>query len=543
LKKLFYQIFMLNTIFAKNDDDDDDNEFQRELEAIKRSEEARKVDRRYGAVVIGAGWAGLGTAASLRHSGVEDFVVLEKGDQVGYFWSTLWNHLRMNSFRHELWNTPREMTAEMEDYKPKSEVMEYLNAYTDHFEIRKHIQFNSEVKKIRRTSFKDEGNDEFWVVEMSDGSKIGATNLAVATGLNRLKYVPNIPGIRKYGGNMLHSGQYQDPRDFPGRTLVVGCGNSAVEIAGDIAAESKENHVTLLVREGRHFVKEKTKLWWERLFAFCGAYTESFFLDDYRTCRKDLRYHEQLASPWQGSLSKLLYETDMSDCGIERPKTPILANERYYGKLMVIDKGAIQLIQEGLIEVANENVSHITKTGVEWEDGQREDFDNIILGTGYRHGLERMFESRLWNQVSDVCLQIPTAIQQRFQLENYRTLPYPDTDGRSQNPTYPSLFFPGFDLGITGGISMGIYAWDVGERIAVRLGCLPEGERTVHSYRTITHKKNPLQDAWTPRWKEKLADYREAQYAPANTFRGLIRSLITPTLITTLFDHLNPLLN
>lgn len=451
----------------------------------------------------------------------------------------------MNSFRHQLWNTPREMTAGMEDYKTKKEVMQYLNSYTDHFGIRGHIQFNSDVQKIRRTSILNhEEEDPFWVVEMSDGSKIGATNLAVATGINRLEYVPNIPGIKQFGGNILHSGQYQDPRDFPGRTLCVGCGNSAVEIAGDIAAESKENHVTLLVREGRHFVKEKTKLWWERMFAFCGAYTDVFFLDDYKMCRKDLAYHEQLSSSWQGSLSRLFFETDMSDCGIQRPKVPILANERYFGKLMVIDKGAVQLIQEGLIDVATEKINRITQTGIEWEDGQIEDFDSIILGTGYRHGLERLFESRLWDRVSDVCLQIPVPIQQRFQLPSYRTLPYPDTDGRSQNPTYPSLFFPGFDLGITGGISMGIYAWDVGERIAVRLGCLPEGERTVHSYRTILHKKNPLQDAWTPQWKEKMEDYKEAQYAPASTFLGILHGLITPALTTALFEHhLNPILN
>ena len=71
-------------------------------------------------VIIGAGWAGLGVAACLSDKNVSNYIVLEKGNCVGYFWSRLYDTIRMNTFHHKLWHSPDSIEPpENKDYRTK----------------------------------------------------------------------------------------------------------------------------------------------------------------------------------------------------------------------------------------------------------------------------------------------------------------------------------------------------------------------------------------------------------------------------------------
>ena len=85
------------------------------------------------------------------------------------------------------------------------------------------------------------------------------------------------------------------------------------------------------------------------------------------------------------------------------------------------------------------------------DDEQR--FDTVILATGFRHGLEEFLadSDRLLERHPDLGLVVP-----RF-------------DGRCRSSVEPSLFFPGFNLTLNGGISMGLWGWEAGEQIATAL--------------------------------------------------------------------------
>src|SRR5919202_1745978 len=81
----------------------------------------------YKVAVVGAGFAGLGIAIRLKQEGVEDFVVLERNDEVGGTW-------RVNDYPGCCCDVPShvysysfELRADWErGFAPQPEILEYL---------------------------------------------------------------------------------------------------------------------------------------------------------------------------------------------------------------------------------------------------------------------------------------------------------------------------------------------------------------------------------------------------------------------------------
>jgi cation diffusion facilitator CzcD-associated flavoprotein CzcO len=60
--------------------------------------------------------------------------------------------------------------------------------------------------------------------------------------------LPNIEGISDFKGSLIHTSRYKDGADFKGqKVLVVGCGNSGMEISLDLC--NNDAQVSLAVRD------------------------------------------------------------------------------------------------------------------------------------------------------------------------------------------------------------------------------------------------------------------------------------------------------
>jgi hypothetical protein len=130
-------------------------------------------------------------------------------------------------------------------------------------------------------------------------------------------------------------------------------------------------------------------------------------------------------------------------------------SELYHaGRIPTFDQGAIPKIRSGAIRVIDGNrrpIECFTEEGVRFGDGA-ERFDDVVLATGFEAGLEEF--------IADRELLGPVLFWKS----------HPLTDGRSRSRIHPSLFFPGFDRTPLGGVSLGRWGWEVGERIAEALG-------------------------------------------------------------------------
>ena len=157
------------------------------------------------AVIVGAGFSGLYLLHRLRKAGFSTRV-FERGGDVGGTW--YWNRypgarcdvesLQYSySFDEQLqqeWHWPEKFSAQ-------PDILAYANHVADRFDLKKDIEFNTEVK----VGCFDEKSSS-WKITTSKGEKVKARFFIMATGCISTTQVPSIKGRNNYKGNTYHTG-------------------------------------------------------------------------------------------------------------------------------------------------------------------------------------------------------------------------------------------------------------------------------------------------------------------------------------------------
>ena len=165
-------------------------------------------------IIIGAGPAGLATAAALKARGV-NVAILEKSNTVGAVWRRHYDRLHLHTDRSRSGLPGLAIPKAYGRYPSRARVVEYLETYAAKFALRP--VFNAAVRAAR-------GDGPGWRVEAGENSQT-APVVVVATGLADYPHAPTWRGIETFGGPILHSSFYRNPAAFTGkRVLVVGFG-------------------------------------------------------------------------------------------------------------------------------------------------------------------------------------------------------------------------------------------------------------------------------------------------------------------------------
>lgn len=217
--------------------------------------------------VIGGGVAGLISTRELQREG-HRVTTFEKSDKLGGLWAYD-PRVESNPLSHEVvhssvysslrTNLPRvlmgfsDFAFEREYGDPRvfpghEEVLVFLNDFATQFGIVVSVRFNSEVVRVERV---DERVDQ-WVVEwkrVEEGRVILEDEffdaVIVCIGHCTVPRVANIPGIKNWPGNQIHSHSYRVPEPFKDQVVVIiGNGASAYDISRDISGVAKEVHLS-----------------------------------------------------------------------------------------------------------------------------------------------------------------------------------------------------------------------------------------------------------------------------------------------------------
>ena len=194
---------------------------------------------RYDVVVVGGGQAGLALGYFLARDG-RRFSILEAAEAPAAAWRKRWDSLKLfTPVRYDsLPGLP--FPGEPDTYPGRDEVVEYLTAYAEHFNLP--VQFDSEVLAVRA------GDDGGFVVELRDRA-YAADQVVVATGPFQTARVPAIAEQLDASIVQMHSADYRGPADVPdGPVLVVGGGNTGYQIAEELAA-AHEVHLAVGSRQ------------------------------------------------------------------------------------------------------------------------------------------------------------------------------------------------------------------------------------------------------------------------------------------------------
>jgi cation diffusion facilitator CzcD-associated flavoprotein CzcO len=204
--------------------------------------------RHFDAVIIGAGFAGLGALYKLRDVMGLDVQVYETGDGVGGTW--FWNRYPgarcdSESFYY-CFSFSEELAQEWEwsgKYPEQPEIERYLNHVADRFDLRKDIQLSTRV-----TSAHFDDASTRWEVRTETGQCVSARYLISAVGCLSAANLPDIPGRDNFAGESYHTSSWpKQGVDFAGKRVgLIGTGSTGIQATPVIAAEA--SHLTVFQR-------------------------------------------------------------------------------------------------------------------------------------------------------------------------------------------------------------------------------------------------------------------------------------------------------
>lgn len=310
--------------------------------------------------IIGAGSSGVAVAKALRDRGLS-FDCFEKGSNLGGMWryendnglSCAYRSLHIDTSRNNLGYPDFPIPADQPDFLSHHQLLAYLESYADHFKVRSAIAFNTEVTSVEKTG------DERWRVMTADGRARNYRAVVVANGHLWNPRWPSFPGT--FDGVAIHSSEYRTAAPFDDKNvLVVGIGNSAVDIAVDLCKRAKS--VTLSTRTGAHVMpKYMMGIPTDRWSAFFS---------------RKLKFPTLLT---RMIMARLAYVAvgNQRRFGIPKPKHPM------WREHATISQELLPYLGHGWIGI-KPNVVKLAGDAVEFADGSRAPFDAIIYATGYK---------------------------------------------------------------------------------------------------------------------------------------------------------------
>ena len=205
------------------------------------------------ACIIGTGCSGFTTAKRLKDEGVP-FDCFELSDDVGGNWyyknpngrSACYQSLHIDTSKWRLAFEDFPVPSDWPDFPHHSQLQQYFRDYVDHFGLRPMITFNTEVTRAERDA------DGLWQVTLSTGETRTYDVLFICNGHHWDPRIPDYPG--HFDGTAFHVHSYRtpfDPVDVRGKTVVVvGMGNSAMDVASELAQRPIAGKLVVSARRG-----------------------------------------------------------------------------------------------------------------------------------------------------------------------------------------------------------------------------------------------------------------------------------------------------
>jgi cation diffusion facilitator CzcD-associated flavoprotein CzcO len=334
----------------------------------------------YRVAVIGAGFGGIGLAIAFKRAGIEDFVVLDRADDIGGIWRDnsypglccdVPSHLYSFSFRPWRWSRR---------FPPREEILGYMRGLVAEHGLGPHLRLGNGV-----AAAEFDAGRALWNLTMDDGTTLQATSVVCAVGQLGRPALPDIPGRDEFAGPSWHSGRWNHDVDLAGkRVAVIGTGASAIQFVPEVAKVAGQ--VDLYQRSAPYVLPKADRPYREaeqdlydrlplvrkadrlRIFLYGELLTSGFVLSP-----------KLLGGPMQ--LWRRQLRSQIADPGLRAKCVP----DYVMGcKRVVFSNDWYPTMTRPNVELITDRIERIAPGGVVTADGVTRPADVIVYGTGFK---------------------------------------------------------------------------------------------------------------------------------------------------------------
>lgn len=343
----------------------------------------------FDAVIVGAGFAGIGAAIQLKRLGIDNIVLLDREDDLGGTWYV--NHypglaVDVPTTTYSYYFEPNPNWSRLFSTGP--EIKRYADDVADKYDVRRHIRFNTVVEGARW----DDDAKAWQVSVTSQGTTretLTARYLITATGFLSQPKLPDIPGIDSFAGKVVHTAEWDDDFDPAGRRIaIIGTGATAVQLIPELAKAAADLTVY-----------QRTPIWVvPKIDLRFGPRTKRLFARVPATQRA-LRWLTDSIYEWMVTIGVVYYKTfrgrgnisaaDLSklhrfitirDKDLRRRLTP---DYDFGCKRPTFSNGYYRAFTRDNVHLQDVGIDHIQSDGIVAKDGTKNRVDTLVLATGF----------------------------------------------------------------------------------------------------------------------------------------------------------------
>lgn len=341
-------------------------------------------------LVIGAGFSGIGAAIGLRKAGIENFIIVDEWKDVGGTWhANTYPGISVDvpGFSYSFAFEPFSSMSSV--FPAGAELKTYAHHCVRTYGLAPHLRLGS---KVDRAAYDEDLHG--WRVDLENGRTFTTRFIICATGWLTKPKLPDIRGLSRFQGDVVHTAKWDDALKLEGRRVaVIGTGASAVQLVPVIAPEVQQLSVFQRTAVWL-FPKPEVQLpkWLRKVFqTLPWTYRAVRLLSDLvlEVSLLGLVYNRQL--PFMTKLGEAwarfyLKRQVGGDPELIRKLTPT------YGlgcKRPSADRGFWKSFTRKNVELVTDGIDEITETGIRTTDGVERPFDTLVLATGF-HVLDNL---------------------------------------------------------------------------------------------------------------------------------------------------------
>ena len=364
-----------------------------------RNEDKLYKDRDPEVIIVGCGQAGLSIASRLKQQNI-DTLVIDKHERVGDNWRKRYHSLKLHNQVHVNHLPYMPFPPTWPTYLPKDKLAGWFEYYAE----------SMELNVWTSTTFLDAQYDENkkkWnaKIKLSDGSikLMRPKHIVMAIGVSSIPNRVKILGIDNFQGELMHSSDYMNGKDYKGKNVVVfGTGTSAHDVAQDLYVHGA--NVKIIQRSPSMVVNVEPSAQLPYQLYSEGLSTDDCDLITIASPLAVLKKTHQMLTEKTSKIDKPLLDK-LKNIGFKldygQDNTGWQFKYLTRGGGYYFNVGASDLIADGKIKVIQfSDILDFTNSGIKMKSDDEFQIDLMITATGYK-GQEYVVENLFGKSVSD----------------------------------------------------------------------------------------------------------------------------------------------